>query len=614
MPFALRWYFITTAAGFSITSAAITFALYQYSHNNNGLCAEDSAMPGWKFIPTLIAVVYTQLTGIILGAVKRTGPFARMAETNGRIPVARYTLLEKAKPWWKTLHRGFQGRRNGGSWNWVTILSCSIYILAILGISPMSAALLRTEEMHQTSSETLGRLEMRNGLMVQPRVERDTYLQTMGAIFQNYSSSPWITDDFVIFPFWPWASVDRKTPWDYKVEYSGTWEANTTVFHADLVCAKLDMKKKDMYLRHAPEGYGEEGEKFYQASVLLESNHGCQFNLSVDVEYDALTTDWIFWGDVNNITLRDYMSSDPTVRFNEYCHESEIMMMSTPWWPRQSITPTDRFMENMTMLAYACHTSHSMATIPARTTAVWDPIWDEGTLSVEFDEDLFHQTRTPLSSTVVDLLELRKIYTDIKWSDFVPQKSKTSDSKIDSYDVPFGGAAAILGVPYNFSIPRMMADSQLPMVAARFRRRFFAEIVGGSMKRTRVLEMRATSGHRLKSVRTVLVSGQAAWILCALLLTSCFFFLGILTETLAAKTTPNLYHDPSTLLGTSVWGSGDAMALRSFTTLDLATRKTLKEELAGKVFISKHGKLQEGEAGIQDGHKSTYSRNHRRIY
>ncbi|KAI4932395.1 hypothetical protein J4E86_011617 [Alternaria arbusti] len=363
------------------------------------------------------------------------------------------------------------------------------------------------------------------------------------------------------------------------------------------------MKKKDMYLRHAPEGYGEEGEKFYQASVLLESNHGCQFNLTVDVEYDALTTDWIFWGDINNITLRDYMSSDPTVRFNEYCHESEIMMMSTPWWPRQSITPTDRFLENMTMLVYACHTSHSMAIIPARTTAVWDPTWDEGTLSVEFDEDLFHQTRTPLSSTVVDLLELRKIYTDIKWSDFVPQKSKASDSEIDSYDVPFGGAAAILGVPYNFSIPRMMADSQLPMVAAQFRRRFFAEIFGGSMKRTRVLEMRATSGHRLKSVRTVLVSGQAAWILCVLLLTSCFFFLGILTETLAAKTTPKLYHDPGTLLGTSIWGSGDAMALRSFTKLDLATRKTLNEELAGKVFITKQGKLQEGEAVIQDGHK-----------
>ena len=609
MPFALRWYFITTAAGFSITCAAITFALYRYSHNNNGLCAEDSAIPGWKFIPTLIAVVYTQLTGIILGAVKRTGPFARMGKTDGRIPVARYTLLEKAKPWWTTLTRGFQRRRNGGLWNWVTILSCSTYILAILGISPMSAALLRTKEIHQTSPETLARLEMRNGLMLQPRAERDTYLRTMGAIFQNYSSSPWITDDFVILPFWPQDSVDSGSRWDYKVQDSGTWEANTTVFHADLVCAKLDMKKKDMYLRHAPEGWEEEPEKeFYQASVLLESNQGCQFNLTVDVEYHALTTDWIFWSDVNNITLSDYMIPNPMVRFNEHCHESEIIMMSTPWWLRQDITPTDRFLENMTMLAYACHSNHSMATIPVRATA------SSGTLSVEFDENLFHQIRTPVPPTILDLLELRKIYTDIKWSDFVPQESKTSDTNIDLYDVPFEGPAAILGVPYNFSIPRMMADSQLPVFAARFRRRFFAETVGGSLQRTEVLQERSTTGRRLGSVRTVLVSGQAAWIICALLLICCFFFLGILWETRAAKTTLSICQDPSTLLGTSMWGSGDAMVLRSFTKLDLATRKTLKEELAGKVFFSKHGKLRESEAGIQDDHKSTYPRNYRCIF
>jgi len=518
MLFALRWYFITTAAGFSITSAAITFALYRYSHNNNGLCAEVSAMPGWKFIPTLIAVVYTQLTGIVLGAVKRTEPFARMAKTNGRIPVARYTLLEKAKPWWTTLTRGFQRRRNGGSWNWVTILSCSTYILAILGISPMSAALLSTKEMRQESPETLARLELRNGLMLQPRAERDTYLRTMGAIFQNYSSSPWITDDYVILPFWPKDSVDTGSHWDYKVQDSGTYEANTTVFYADLVCAKLDMKKKDMYLRHAPEGWEEyPGKKFYQASVLLESNQGCQFNLTVDVEYHALTTDWIFWSDVNNITLSDYMILDPTIRLNEHCHESEIIMMSTPWWLRQDITPTDRFLENMTMLAYACHSSYSMATIPARATA------SSGTLSVEFDENLFHQIRTPVPPTVLDLLELRKIYTDIKWSDFVPQESKTSDIEIDLYDVPFEGPAAILGVPYDFSIPRMMADSQLPVFAAQFRRRFFAETVVGTLQRAEVLEERSTTGHRLGSVRTVLVSGQAAWIICALLLICCFF-------------------------------------------------------------------------------------------
>jgi hypothetical protein len=106
---------------------------------------------------------------MIFGAVKRTESFAKMARTNGRIPVAYYTLLEKSKPWWTTLARGFQKRRNGGLWNWVIILSCSIYILTILEISPISAALLRTKEVPQTSSELLVQLGMRNGTTLHPR-------------------------------------------------------------------------------------------------------------------------------------------------------------------------------------------------------------------------------------------------------------------------------------------------------------------------------------------------------------------------------------------------------------------------------------------------------------
>ena len=115
----------------------------------------------------------------------------------------------------------------------------------------MSAALLRTKVVHQTGSEALVQLTMRNGSALQPRAERDTYLQTMGAMFQNYSTSPWVTDGFVILPFWPEGSTDAGSPWDSHISNPGTWEANTTIFHNDLICTKLSMKNKDLYLRHA---------------------------------------------------------------------------------------------------------------------------------------------------------------------------------------------------------------------------------------------------------------------------------------------------------------------------------------------------------------------------
>jgi hypothetical protein len=270
--------------------------------------------------------------------------------------------------------------------------------------------------------------------------------------------------------------------------------------------------------------------------------------------------------------------------------------MSTPWWPEVSTTRTDTLLENMTMLAYACHPDYSMATIPVRAITVLKA------LSLEFYENLFNQMRMPIPSTVLNLDELHKICTDTAWSQFIPQ----NDARTDSSARPFGGAAAMLGTSYNFSVPQMMADINLPMVAAQFRRRFFAEIVGASLQGTSILEERRTTGRQLGFVRKVLVSGQAAWIVCALLLTSSLSLLAVLWIMYASKRTLNTHQDPGTLLGTSIWASGDAKALRRFTKLDLATRKMLKEELANRIFFSQHGKLDEVEADTRIAHKSTY--------
>jgi hypothetical protein len=287
------------------------------------------------------------------------------------------------------------------------------------------------------------------------------------------------------------------------------------------------------------------------------------------------------------------------VRVNKDCHEEEIIIMSTPWWPNKPPNegPTNTLLDNMTMLGYACHADYSMATIPVRA------ITASNALSVEFDEELFNQMRTPVPSTVLDLHKLHEIYTDATWGRFVPQESALDP--LSRYYL-FGGAAAMLGMSYNFSVPRMMADSNLLMVAAQFRRRFFAEIVGASLQRTGILEERRTTGSRLSFVRKVLISGQAASTICALLLLSSVSSLGILWMTHRSRRALDAHQDPSTLLGTSIWASGNAMVLHRFTKLDLANREILKEELANRTFFSKHGNLDEAEVDIQIAYKSTY--------
>jgi hypothetical protein len=163
----------------------------------------------------------------------------------------------------------------------------------------------------------------------------------MGAMFQNYSTSPWITNGFVILPFWPEDSTDTSSPWDSQVLSSGTWEVDTTIFYNDLVCTKLSLKKKDIYLRHAQDDFEAKLDgQLYLASVLLDSSQGCQFNLTVNVTrnlaplahipFSTFSRDWVSWSDINHLIVSGFYSNDAIVRLNEDRHESEIIMMSTP--------------------------------------------------------------------------------------------------------------------------------------------------------------------------------------------------------------------------------------------------------------------------------------------
>jgi hypothetical protein len=463
----------------SIVFAAVVSILYWVSHKNNGLCAEDSAIAGWKFVPTLIAVTYTQLTATILVAVKRTEVFARMAKPMDKVLVARYTLLEKSKPWWTTLAHGFQKRRNARSWSWVVILSCIVYILAMLGISPISAALLTTKEVQHSKSEALTQLTLRNGSMIHPRAERDTYLRTMGALFQDYSTSPWVQGEFDILPFISEETSRNTTLWAAHAKGLGTLEMNTTVSRNEFVCSDMKLKRKDMFLRHALDDHEmRQMEKLYLASLLLESANGCKFNLTVNTTWNAdpggsLTTDtitqnWISWSDILHPMFGEVQNPDAVIRFNDDCSENELILLSSLWPFGQNYSNMNRQLSNLTIVAYACQSYHTMANIPVQATAI------SNGLSVAFDRNLFDQTRMAMEPTKIDLRELHNIYTGPDWSPFIPQRATTMGNDLSN---TFGGSSAMLGIGYNFSIPKMMADPALPAQAARFRDRFFAEVM-----------------------------------------------------------------------------------------------------------------------------------------
>jgi hypothetical protein len=598
MPFALRWYFIFIPTSLCVVLAIVVMLLRWYSQTHNGLGSEDSAILGWKFLPTLIAVIYSQLTAMILSAVKRTEPFVRLAKPIKQVPTARYTLLEKPKPWWITFAHGFQKRRNGGYWSCTLIFTCMAYILAMLGISTLSAALLTTQERQHSTSATVSRFALNNASTLVPRTNRATYLRTTGAILQNYSTSPWVTNEYTILPFWPENLSTVKSPWNYRSPSAELWEAETIVFRSDLDCTELHLKTKDLGFEKdesvQSDTYGN-----YLASVLFESDAGCQVNLSTNAtslwtSAFLMAKDWALWTDIDHLLVANSYGEEPSLKHNDKCSHDSLILLSTPWWTDLKGHDTE-FLPNMTMKAYGCDSVHTMAEISVRAEVT------ETDLTIHFDEENFDRVSHPVPSSVIDLAKLRNIYTDVAWGEYLPQKTFNDES------LPLvPGAAALLGVDHRFNVTAMMADRDLVKTAARLRRRFFNEIVETSLQYPGASRPEIASGTVTVSSRRVLVNEQVALALFALLTVSFGMLLAVLWFTRLDVRPIGMYRDPSSLLNLCWWAAHHDGTLTAFKSQDLSTRKTLKSRIGDCTFYTTSGRLGKLDQGVHKETKRKY--------
>jgi hypothetical protein len=587
-PFAARWYFIIVPTSLSVVLALLVMLLHWFSGKHNGIASERSAIVGWKFVPTLIAVVFTQLAATVLGALKRTEPFARLARPVGDVPVARYTLLEKSKPWWTMFAHGFSKKRNPGSWSWAIILSSFAFILAILGISPLSSALLSTRDVQVRTPTEMSRLVLNSTSAARARSERSTYLRTTGALLQNYSTSPWVTDDYFILPFWP--KELPQTSWTFETQTPQTWQAETTVFHNDYVCTALETTKKDVYLRDTVEDFEVEMyNKTYLASVLLESMNGCQLNLTYNATSNPSTessqgqpeyrreASFASWTDIRQMVWQNEFDQDSRIILNDECQMDEIILISSPWMTRRI---KDALLPNLTMTAYACRSEYTMAIMPVRVLSTTSG------LTVDFNKERFSQVHAPVSAEIWNLTSLHELNASPEWYEYIPQPYLL-DKYISGGNPPaLHGAAALLGVKYDWNIATMMSATDLPQEAAKLRRRFFAETLRTSMDYQGASNVEPVSGERVASERRILVNKPIAISVCALLLVSFLSFATLLWCSHPTRRPLHLHRDPSSVLGLCDLACTTPTVMNLFKSLDLAPRSLLKAQLGTRTFAS----------------------------
>ena len=554
--------------------------LYWYSQKNNGLSPATSAVFGWKFAPTLIAVLYTQLTTVLFDDVKRTEPFAQLARPVSRVPSASRTILEIPRAWWVTLVHGLQKKRNGGQRSWILVMTCLVNVLAFLAISPLSSALLAIDDIRISRPFEMTRMVPKKDSALKPFEDREMFFRTTAALLQNVITSPWISDDYAVLPFWP--TEIPGSPWNAQaLQTPRTWRAETAVFRADLKCTKLELARTALLNETLPDDVL----PTLLASVRLDSSDGCQYNIASSYG-DAHDPGWFTsWSDAAHFVYQDTfraksLGEDILSTSNDKCQGDEAIVLGTTWLNgSDTMDETRNFLSNMTTWGYLCSSSLSMATIPVIASV------SDTSFNIDFDKADFEKAQKPVPESLLKHTDLLPIFTNPKWFQYVP----TSGSF--GLKSEFSGISALLATQYGMNATRMAQATDLPEKAARLRRRHFGELLRSSLDAPGASQTERIWGDQAASERRVKVSMEAASLLASLFFISFLMLLYVTWFSRIAQRPLNLIHDPATVLGTTSLVAHSSDVLSSLRGLDQATTKELKAVLESNVYSTSPGHL-----------------------
>jgi hypothetical protein len=585
----------------SFTIGLGSILLHWQSQKNQGLCSEDVAIFGWKFIPTLITVIYSRFTAILLENVQRTEPWARMARPSSSVPGATFTILEKPRSWWVALTSGLRKNRNGGVRSWVVVLCCTVHILAVLVISPLSAALLGTKVLQITVDlVSMKRIGPIGGPELKFRADRGTFLRTSVAQLQNYSSSPWVTDEYFVLPFWP-ADLEN-TQWSPYYSSPQRWSAMTHVFKADFKCSKLELTGTELYLRHATDEESRSGisDPHYLASIRLEAEGGCTYNLTFDGShnYNAILDNYQSgigsWSTIDSFSKLDTDEKDPRIILGERCQEDESILLSTKWIDT-NLPPKQEFTKTFSVVGYVCNASYNVAEMVVQASLT------ETSFVVEVDQYEFGKISATNPSNRLNLSSIRNVMLTPEFFEYVPQ-SKGDDSLghlADTSSVPFQGATALLSTMYSQNMSAMIQDPDIPRNAARIRRRFFAETLQTTFSASGMTNGEIVSGTKSNLERRIVVSMPVASVICGLTIFSFVLLIIVLLLLRSGHRRLNALHNPTTIAGILSMVQSNHTSLSTFRDMSPYSRRGLKAKLRGHVFVTSPGTLYEIQRNVE---------------
>lgn len=553
--------------------------LCAYSTHHYGLATDDGSVGqnvARRYVPTVLAVLFTLAVNMIAEDVKRTEAFARMASPE---PIAaNHTLFYMPKVWWKSMLVALSPSRSGGQRRWILSLSSLAAGISVLIISTFSSSVFVTRDVIIRTETQLQRYtpQQNGSIVLLPR--RDTYTRAISGFLYNATTSLWVSDSHVVLPF--------TTPGtDPPMLEDGTWAAKSKVLKMESKCTPLTLvEKTDINITFTSTGTSGCNGTCYKPSrgLRLRSEDGCEVQLQTPIAesieegnmsvmsdpIDGYFTDimtlqgGMMWTNLSSAyvswqSLIEEHGQDPPVDsggnavidqwrrsfiygFSDQCRNRDLLFVSPPWFAERILPAPSNWQKdywaNFTARAEVCTPKYTAADIAV--TAVIGSAAPQ----VYFDEKDFAQNAKPFND-LVNLDRLNEIAFGNAWLKYFP--APAGDSDVEG----FKGVSMLLAKAFSLKIENLLSNGTLASEASRLRSRFFGELISSSVLEANPIVAEDVDGEFLETKNRIMVVPGVAIALAILLFLAAYYSLAMLWFASSHRRPLNLNSDPAAMAG-----------------------------------------------------------------
>ncbi|KUJ17961.1 uncharacterized protein LY89DRAFT_781079 [Mollisia scopiformis] len=591
LPAALRWPFMTILLLVSFGLGILVLALTIVSARNSGLGSDQNTsifLFGWRFTPTLFAVIYTLLLMAMVGEIKRTEPYARLSRPQGSS--AASSLFFKPRAFWFDPFDSFSKQKNDRIRNWTLFWASIVYILGLLIVSPFSAALLSPAEVLITQDAQFSRLATSAASPMQLSTDDSVFFRTISSIILNTTTSAWLSNNYTVVPFWPsnLHSVPSGAALSANEEQ---WVGNTTVFQTSLQCDTMNLKQFSNYSLNSTAQYNASTIVTTNlTSFVLESEDGCSFGLSgLTPEYDGTGVIWstgggwwaaapnfsypLLWG-AGNGSAADFTTETPiAINSSSQCGNRTMFFLATP----ESVQPYQA-------KGYICSSGYYSAILPVTVS-------NTGTSSsFKFDEQQFNRTKTPIPANVLNLTDFENTFLSQNWSTkFQPPDSSTNP--VMTIRPGIGGPLILVGAQNGFDIPAMIANPNLVDQGRQVKQRLLGESMQPIFQQIGTQQAEDIQGQIGVNEERIVVSLIIGTLLTVVLFMSTFMIGLVVYFTRLRKRPLNLYQNPTSTAAAASLIRSEPSSRSIFEGLDRSSEDAMLRQLDGYVFSLRDGVL-----------------------